>query len=78
MADKEFYNKIKEAAIENHCRVHVPPGAVGGFDVLGASMLMEDATVSITTEKSPDSLNGAPILEEENRRKRRRDLTDLH
>jgi len=63
LADKEFYNKIKEAALENNCRVHVPPGAVGGFDVLGASMLMEDAEVSITTEKSPNSLNGAPILE---------------
>lgn len=63
LADKEFYNKIKEAAIQNQCRVHVPPGAVGGFDVLGASMLMEDAEVSITTEKSPNSLNGAPILE---------------
>lgn len=62
LADKEFYNNVKEAALENNCRVHVPPGAVGGFDVLRASMLMEDATVSITTEKSPDSLNGAPIL----------------
>ena len=62
LADKEFYNKIKETAIKNNGRIHVPPGAVGGFDVLGASMLMEDATVSITTEKSPNSLNGAPIL----------------
>ena len=62
LADKEFYKKVKKAAIENHCRVHVPPGAVGGFDVLRASMLMEDAEVSITTEKSPNSLNGAPFL----------------
>jgi|SRR5699024_1794530 len=63
LADNEFYIKIKKAALENNCRVHIPPGAVGGFDVLGASMLMEDAEVSITTEKSPNSLNGAPILE---------------
>src|SRR5690554_6118083 len=63
LADKIFYNNIKEAAIEYNSRVHVPPGAVGGFDVLGASMLMENAEVSITTEKSPNSLNGAPILE---------------
>lgn len=62
LADKEFYKIVKETALENNCRVHIPPGAVGGFDVLGASMLMEDATVSITTEKSPKSLNGAPFL----------------
>lgn len=62
LADKEFYNNVKETALENNCRVHIPPGAVGGFDVLGASMLMEDGDVSITTEKSPESLEGAPFL----------------
>lgn len=46
----------------NNCRVHLPAGAVGGLDVLRASMLMEDAEVNITTEKSPQSLNGAPFL----------------
>ncbi|SMO39118.1 aspartate dehydrogenase [Saccharicrinis carchari] len=62
LADKEFYNKVKETALENNSRVHIPSGAVGGFDVLRGSMLMEDAEVSITTEKSPRSLNGAPLL----------------
>ncbi len=62
LAEKEFYNKIKETALENNSRVHVPSGAVGGFDVLHASMLMEDVAVSISTEKSPESLNGAPFL----------------
>ena len=62
LADKEFYDKVKETASENKCRVHIPSGAVGGFDVLCASMLMGDAAVSITTEKSPESLNGAPFL----------------
>ena len=63
LADKDFYNTIKATALANNCRVHIPAGAVGGFDVLRASMLMEDAEVSITTEKSPESLNGAPFLE---------------
>lgn len=62
LAEKEFYKKVEKAALENNCRVHVPSGAVGGFDVLRASMLMEEVAVSITTEKSPRSLNGAPFL----------------
>ena len=62
LADKDFYNNVKATAIENNCKVHIPAGAVGGFDVLRASMSMEDAKVSITTEKSPQSLNGAPFL----------------
>ena len=63
LADNSFYNTIKASALANNCRVHIPAGAVGGFDVLRASMLMEDAEVSITTQKSPQSLNGAPFLE---------------
>lgn len=62
LADTEFYNKVKETALENNSRVHIPSGAVGGFDVLMASMAMEKAEVSIATEKSPQSLNGAPFL----------------
>lgn len=61
-ADKEFYKDIKEKALKNNSRVHIPSGAVGGFDVLRAAMLIEDVEVSITTEKSPESLNGAPFL----------------
>lgn len=61
-ADKDFYRKMEETAIENNSRVHIPSGAVGGLDVLMSSMLMEDVQVTITTEKSPKSLNGAPFL----------------
>lgn len=61
-ADKEFYKDMEEAAMENNSRVHIPSGAVGGLDVIMSSMLMEDAKVTITTEKSPKSLNGAPFL----------------
>ena len=62
LADKEFYKNVEETALKNNSRIHIPAGAVGGFDVLRASMLMENAEVSITTEKSPRSLNGAPYL----------------
>ena len=70
-ADREFYKEMEEKALENNSRVHVPSGAVGGFDVLHGSMLMEDVEVSITTEKSPKSLNGAPFLDG-------RELSDDH
>lgn len=62
LADNKFYNTVKKTALENSCRVHIPSGAVGGFDVLRAAMLMEDVEVNITTDKSPESLNGAPFL----------------
>lgn len=61
-ADKEFYKEIEKKAKENNIRIHIPSGAVGGFDVLRGALLMEDAKVSIHTEKSPKSLNGAPFL----------------
>lgn len=54
LADKDFYDQMHKTALENNCQVHVPAGAVGGFDVLRSSMLMENAKVNITTEKSPD------------------------
>lgn len=62
LADKEFYKKLEEVARKNHSRVHIPSGAVGGFDVLSSSVLMEDMEVSISTEKAPKSLDGAPYL----------------
>lgn len=61
-ADKEFYEDAKSVALKNNTRVLLPAGAVGGFDVLSAAMLMGDAQVSIETEKAPESLNGAPYL----------------
>ncbi len=62
-ADEDFYKRMEKLAIENKTRVHIPSGALGGFDVLHGACLMEEAEVSITTEKSPQSLNGAPYLQ---------------
>lgn len=61
-ADEKLYKEAEKAARENAVRVHMASGAVGGFDVLRSAMLMENSSVSITTEKSPNSLNGAPLL----------------
>lgn len=62
LADKEFYNSVVRTALGNNSRVHIPSGAVGGFDVLRGSLLMGDVDVSIATAKSPRSLEGAPFL----------------
>lgn len=61
-ADVAFSDKIEQTALKNKCHVYIPTGAVGGLDVLRAAVLMEDVAVSITTEKSPESLAGAPFL----------------
>lgn len=62
LAEQEFYHTLKTVALKNNSHVYVPSGAVGGFDVLQASKLMEEVAVSITTEKSPKSLNTATFL----------------
>lgn len=62
LADQEFYDTVRRTALQNSSRVHIPSGAVGGFDVLRSAMLMGEVDVSMTTEKSPESLNGAPFL----------------
>lgn len=62
LAEKEFYHKVQTIARKYKSRLYIPSGAVGGFDVLRASMAMEHVDVAVTTEKSPKSLNGAPFL----------------
>lgn len=63
-ADETFLKETEKTALENNSRVHIPSGAVGGFDVFSGAMLMEDVEVSITTEKSPKSLEGARFLKD--------------
>lgn len=66
LADSKFYAQVRETAVACHSRVHIPSGAVGGFDIFAAAVFMGPAEVSITTEKSPASLNGAPVLKGRN------------
>ncbi len=62
LADEEFLQELKKTALKNKSRIYIPSGAVGGFDLLRSSLLMEDMEISISTEKAPESLNGAPFL----------------
>ena len=65
-ADNAFYNEVEKIAKKRNCRVHLASGAVGGFDVLSSAMLIGNSSVRIITEKSPNSLNGAPFLQGRN------------
>ena len=51
LADTAFYEEVKQTAAENHTRVHLVSGAIGGFDVLRTVSLMGDCSASFDTEK---------------------------
>lgn len=63
-ADTDFYEKVKETAIENNTRVHIASGAIGGFDLMRTVSLMENCTGTFDTEKGPDSLKKYSIYDD--------------
>lgn len=68
-ADKEFFEEVKKAAKEGGSKIHIPAGAVGGFDVLQTVALMAEAynmpiTAGISTRKGPQSLRNTPLFDE--------------
>lgn len=70
LADAGFRARVEAAARENHTKVHIASGAVGGFDVLRTVTLMAQAqnlpeTAGIVTRKGPQSLKGSPLYREE-------------
>lgn len=64
-ADSDFYEKIKEVALESDRRVYMASGAVGGFDVLGTAALMGPVKTSFTSKKAPRSLYRTAVFREE-------------
>lgn len=68
-ADSEFLESAKAAALEGNAKIHIPSGAVGGFDVLQTVSLMaevegKDIHAGIETRKGPASLQNTPLFEE--------------
>lgn len=64
-ADREFYERIKNTAAKNKCRVYIASGAVGGFDVLRTAALMSPITAAISSQKAPASLKNTPLFTDE-------------
>lgn len=69
-ADSAFREMAMKAAKESGARIHIPSGAVGGFDVLQTMALMANAggwdiQAGIHTHKGPASLRNTPLYSEE-------------
>lgn len=72
-ADQEFYNKTKEVALKTGQKVHLVPGAVGGFDIMETAKLMGDVSAkfnctrkNITEETSFDGTIGELYAQNQN------------
>lgn len=68
-ADVKFLEAAKAAAKENGAKIHIPCGAVGGFDILQTVALMAEAynlpiKAGISTRKGPGSLRNTPLFED--------------
>ncbi len=69
-ADSAFKAEAMEAARESGARIHIPSGAVGGFDALNTiSLIAEsngwDIKAGIHTHKGPNSLKNTPLYADE-------------
>jgi aspartate dehydrogenase len=65
LSDQTFYEEVMQTARENHTRIYLASGAIGGFDVLRTVALMENCEASFSTEKGPNSLKGTSVYSED-------------
>jgi len=62
LADRAFFDQLKNICQNKGTKIYLPSGAIGGLDVLKAAMSIgELKSVSITTRKPPQALPGAPL-----------------
>ena len=66
LADDALYAALRNAAQANGCKLLLPSGGIGGFDVLRTLALTGADSVIIKNYKAPRSLNGAPYLQGKN------------
>ncbi len=69
-ADEAFKAEALEKAQASGARIHIPSGAVGGFDVLNTISLIAKAngkavTAGIHTHKGPNSLKNTPLYSDD-------------
>ena len=62
LANKGFHEIVSKAAQENHKKVHLPSGAIGALDLAQAAAMGGNLSVTMSTEKPPAALLGAPAL----------------
>ncbi len=62
LTDEGLLRQIRELACKNNCRVYLPSGAIVGLDGLKSASIAKIDSVTLTTRKSPASLEGAPYI----------------
>ena len=63
-ACEAFKKEVEEVARQSGSRIHLVPGAIGGFDFIQGALLKSPLRAKIVSTKSPVSLQGAPGLKE--------------
>ncbi|WP_340820423.1 aspartate dehydrogenase [Methanolobus sp. WCC4] len=61
-ADEKLYETIRKLAKENNCKVYLPSGAIVGLDGLKSAASEKIYSVTLTTQKPPSGLAGAPYI----------------
>jgi aspartate dehydrogenase len=59
-ADDDFNSSVTRAAGENHCRLLIPSGALGGLDAISAASVGELDQVVLVARKPPAAWKGTP------------------
>lgn len=66
LSDENFFENLEKICNEKGTKIYLPSGAIGGLDVLkAAKSIGELESVSITTRKPPQALQGAPVDHEQ-------------
>ena len=65
-ADEELRNSIRDTARDNNCKIYLPSGAIVGIDGLKSASSEEIYSVTLTTQKPPSGLAGAPYVIQNN------------
>ena len=60
LADNTFYDNLQQTAKQNHSRIIIPAGAIGGIDTLAAAKLSGIEQVIYTGRKPPNAWQGTP------------------
>ncbi|MDW7730975.1 MAG: aspartate dehydrogenase [Methanolobus sp.] len=61
-ADEKLRQTIENLARDNNCKVYLPSGAIVGLDGLKSASVEKIYSVTLTTQKPPRGLAGAPFV----------------
>lgn len=62
LIDSELYETLRTTAKENHARIYIPSGAIGGLDVVNSASIGEIRELSLKTSKPPKGLTNISFI----------------